>query len=249
MEGGLEVKPRTLALMTAGALAVCFASTIGGMVEQWSTDEDMGHGFLVPVVIAWILWRERSQWRGLPVNPNALGFLVLFAGAALHLVSAIGVGLFAGAAGMIVSIAGAILCLGGFAWLRAWAFPLLLTLFALPKLAIVYNQATLPLQLLATRMAAGILSVAGFAVARQGNILDVGGSKIAVIEACDGLRYLLPLAFIAVIFAYTADSKRWMRIALPLSAIPLALIANALRVAAAACHPALAVGTAHAVSG
>jgi exosortase len=244
-----SIRPRTLTLLTAAALAVCFASTIGGMVEQWTTDEDMGHGFLVPVVIAWIVWREREQWRGLPVKPGAWGFVLLFGGAALQLVSAVGVGLFAGAVGMILSIAGAIVCLGGSAWLRAWAFPLLLTLFALPKLAIVYNQATLPLQLLATRMAGGILSLAGFAVARDGNILSVAGHRIAVIEACDGLRYLLPLAFIAVVFAYSADSKRWMRLALLVSAVPLALIANALRVAAAACLPALAVGTAHAVSG
>jgi exosortase len=245
----VKIKPRTLAILAAVALAVCFASTIRGMAGQWLSDEDMGHGFLVPLVIAWIVWRERDQWRELPVQPSALGFVFLLAGAAAQLVSAIGVGLFAGSVGLVLSMTGAVLCLGGFAWLRAWAFPLLLTLFMLPKLAIVYNQATLPLQLLATRMAGGMLSLAGFAVSRQGNILEVSGHRISVIEACDGIRYLLPLAFVAVTFAYIGDSKRWMRLALLAAAIPLALIANAFRVAMAACVPALAVGTAHAVSG
>lgn len=94
-----------------------------------------------------------------------------------------------------------------------------------------------------------MLSLAGFSVLREGNILDVSGHRISVVEACDGIRYLLPLAFIAVLFAYLSDSKRWMRLALLTAAIPIAILANSLRVAAAACVPALAEGTAHSVSG
>ena len=243
------MRPRTLTILTAIALVVCFAPIIAGMADQWLTDEDMGHGFLVPLVIAWIVWRERARWQTLPAHPNALGFVLLLAGASMQLISSIGVGLFAGSVGFVLSIAGAILCLGGFAWLRVLAFPLLLTLFMLPKLAVVYNQATLPLQLLATRMAGAMLSLVGFVVSREGNILEVSGHRVSVIEACDGIRYLLPLAFIAVTFAYLADSKRWMRLALLAAAIPVALLANALRVALSACLPPLAVGTAHAVSG
>jgi exosortase len=245
----IENKPRVLVMLTAVALIVCFAPTLRGMANQWWTDEDMGHGFLVPVAIAWVVWRERERWRGLPAEPSGVGFIVLAAGAAMQLASALGAGLFAGSVGFVLSLAGGIVCLGGFGWLRVWAFPLLLTLFMLPKLAIVYNQATLPLQLLATKMAGGMLSLAGFTVLREGNILDVSGHRISVVEACDGIRYLLPLAFIAVLFAYVSDSKRWMRPALLASAIPLAIIANSLRVAAAACLPALAEGTAHSVSG
>ncbi len=243
------MRNRVLVALTAVALVVCFASTLRGMAEQWWSDEDMGHGFLVPAIIAWIVWRERERWRELPVEPAGFGFLILGAGAAMQLMSALGAGLFAGSVGFVLSLTGAIVCLGGFAWLRIWAFPLLLTLFMLPKLAIVYNQATLPLQLLATRMAGGMLSLAGFTVIREGNILDVSGHRIAVVEACDGIRYLLPLAFIGVIFAYISDTKRWMRVALPAAAVPVAIIANALRVAAAASVPALAAGSAHALAG
>ena len=243
------MKPRTLAIVTAVALVVCFAPTIRGMAQVWVVDDDMGHGFLVPMVIGWIIWRERVEWRNLPVKPSGWGFVFLLAGAVLQLVSVIGIGTFVGSVGLVLSIIGAILCLGGFDWIRAWAFPLCLTVFMLPKLAIVYNQATLPLQLLATRMAGGMLSLAGFAVSREGNILGVSGHRVSVVEACDGIRYLLPLAFIAVTFAYLSDTKRWMRAALLAAAVPVALIANALRVALSASVPPLALGTAHAVSG
>jgi exosortase len=219
------------------------------MVRQWWTDEDMGYGFLVPFVIAWIVWRERGRWRTLPVRSSLWGFAVLALAASLQIASTLGAGLFAGSLAFVLSLAGLVLCLLGFAWLRAWAFPLALTLFMLPKLAIVYNQITLPLQLLATRLAGGMLSIAGFVVARSGNILNVAGHSISVVEACDGIRYLLPLAFLALVFAYSGGAKSWMRVAMLGAAIPIAIFANALRVAFSGLSPALTEGTAHAVLG
>ncbi len=150
---------------------------------------------------------------------------------------------------MILSAVGAVLCLGGFAFLRSWTFPFLLALFMLPKLAIVYNQVTLPLQLLASRLAEVMLLAGGASVIRAGNILDVGGHRVAVAEACNGIRYLLSLGFVAVVFAYLSDAKPWMRVALLAAAVPVAILANAMRVAASASAPALDAGALHAFSG
>lgn len=238
-----------VAWLTALALLICYARILSGMVDQWSTDEDMGHGFIVPIVIAFILWRERARWTSIDLEPSAWGWAFLALGAAIQILSALGAGLFAGSVALLVSVIGAILCLGGFKLLRAWSFPLLLTLFMLPKLAIVYNQATLPLQLLASRMAAGMLTMSGVAVIRAGNILDVGGHQVAVAEACNGVRYLLPLAFIAVVIAYLSDARPSMRVLLFLAAIPVATVANALRVAISAYSPRLAEGNPHMLLG
>jgi len=237
------------AFAAAAALLICYAGVLRGMAQQWAGDEDMGHGFLVPVVIAFIVWRERKRWLALPVEPSAWGPVLVLAGACLQFFSIMGAGLFLGSVALVVSTIGAILWLGGFRWLRAWTLPLLLTLFMLPKLAVVYNQATLPLQLLASRMAAGILTLTGVGVIRAGNILDVGGHQVAVAEACSGIRYLLPLGFMAVVFAYVADSKPWMRVALLVAAAPIAIAANALRVAFSAYSPRLADGTMHQLLG
>ncbi|MCU1334680.1 MAG: eight transrane protein EpsH [Bryobacterales bacterium] len=236
-------------VLTAVALVSCYAPTLRGMVEQWSSDEDMSHGFLVPIVILWIVWRERERWRTLQPEPNAWGFALLASAAGLQFAGVLGVGLFAGSVGFLLSIAGAVLCLGGFPWLRALAFPLVLAVFMLPKLAVVYNQVTLPLQLLASRIAAGILTFAGIGVIREGNILDVGGHRVAVVEACNGIRYLLSLGFMAVVFAYLSDSKPWMRLALLGAAVPIAIVANGARVAAAGWLPSLEAGVPHAVAG
>jgi exosortase len=238
-----------IVVLTAVALAVCYAPTLRGMFEQWSNDEDMSYGFWVPIIILWIVWRERERWRALPAEPNWWGFALLTAAAGLQFTGLLAVGLFASSVAFLVSVSGAVLCLGGWAWLKALAFPLVLAIFMLPKLAIVYNQVTLPLQLLASRIAAGLLTAGGIGVIREGNILDVGGHRVAVVEACNGIRYLLSLGFMAVVFAYLSDSKPWMRLVLLAAAVPIAILANAARVAAAGWLPSLESGIPHAVCG
>ena len=219
------------------------------MFDQWSRDKDMSHGFVVPLVIAWIVWRERELWGKLPIQPSVWGCVLLATAAALHFASAAGAGLFGESLAFLMSVAGVVLCLGGWALLRAWSFSLLLSAFMLPKLAVVYNQATLPLQLLASRLAAFMLTVAGIGVIREGNILDVGGHQVAVVEACNGIRYLLALAFMAVVIAYLGDSQPWIRLAMMATAIPIAIFANAARVAGASWLPLLDSGTPHTLAG
>jgi exosortase len=243
---------KSVVLLTALALVACYAPTLRGMFEQWRTDEDMSHGFLVPIVILWIVWRERERWRTLPARPAWWGLALLASAAGMQFVAALGVGLFAGSVAFLLSVAGVVLCLGGFAWLRALAFPLLLAVFMLPKLALVYNQATLPLQLLASRIAAGLLTTAGIGVIREGNILDVGGHRVEVVEACNGIRYLLSLGFMAVVLGYLFDTKPGMwvtRVALLAAAIPIAIVANGVRVAAAGWLPSLEAGMPHVIAG
>jgi exosortase len=254
IEAGDSDSPRrfarpAVAALAALAIAVCYAPAIHGMFNQWLTDEDMGHAFFVPIVAGWIVWRERKRWQPLPMTGTWWGFVLLAAGAGLHAAGELGAGLFASSAGFAASIAGVVLCLGGPALFRAWAFPMLLTLFMLPKLAIVYNQVTLPLQLLASRLAAGMLTAAGAAVVREGDILEVAGHRVAVVEACSGIRYFLPLAFTAVVFAYVSDPKPWMRAALLIAAVPLAILANAIRVAVSAAAPASGAGAPHFMMG
>jgi exosortase len=230
-------------------LLLCYAATIQGMFSQWTTDEDMGHGVLVPFVVFWIVWRERATWRSLSTKPTKWGFAVLGAGAAMQILAFAGGGLFASSLALLMSMAGATLCLGGWQFLRAWSFPFLLMLFMLPKLNIVYNEITLPLQLLASRMAASLLWLGGVKASLEGNILNVGGHRVAVQEACNGVRYLLSLGFIGVVFAYMVDPRPWMRVALLVSVVPIAIIANASRVAASAWMPRLDSGTPHMLSG
>jgi exosortase len=240
---------RIAVVVTALMLVLCYAPILRGMFDQWMHDEDMGHGLVVPIVILWIVWRERRRWMVLPPQPSWWGLALLAVAASVHFMSVMGAGLFAGSVAFVLSVAGMVLCLGGTALFRAWTFPLLLALFMLPKLAIVYNQVTLPLQLLASRLAEGMLLAGGVSVIREGNIIDASGHRVAVAEACSGVRYLLSLGFVSVVLAYLCDAKPWMRVALLAAAVPVAILANAMRVAASAGVPALDAGALHAFCG
>jgi len=242
----LRRQPALAATLTGVILTMAYAITLRRLADQWSSDEDMGHAFLVPVVIAWVIWRERSRLASLTAQPSVWGLLPFCAGICLHQLAALGAGLFVDSVSMILSIAGAVVCIAGLEYLRTWSFPLLLSLFMLPKLAFVYNAITLPLQLFASRVAAWMLTATHAAVVnREGNILDIGGRRLLVAEACSGIRYLLPLGFIALVFAYCFDSKVWMRAALLCVAIPVAIFANSLRVAFVAIFPSLETGARH----
>ena len=203
------------------------------MLDQWNRDEDMGHIIFVPFIAGWIAWRDRERWLR-EVRPTWWGFVPLALAALLGYVANAGAGKFASGSALLCAVAGIILILGGPGALRGLAFPLVLLLFMLPKLAIVYNQITLPMQLLATRLAEGVLSAGGLHVVRSGNILQLPTFSVSVVEACSGIRYLLSLSFLAVVYADFAGSGVWIRLATVAAMAPIAILANALRVAATA---------------
>jgi exosortase len=241
------------AILLIGLLIYCYWFGISEMLHQWRHDEDMGHGFIVPILAAWIAWSGRSRWMKQGVQPSWWGFVPLVFSALLLYVAIAGAGKFVACVALLLAICGVVLILGGPNVLRGLAFPLLLLLFMLPKLAIVYNQITLPMQLLATRLAGFALSAGGVHVVRSGNILYLNTFSVSVVEACSGIRYLLSLSFMALVYGYFAGAGAWMRLVLMLAMAPAAILANALRVAAVALlgsvNPRLAEGFMHTASG
>lgn len=211
-------------------LVICYAPVLTRLVQQWSNDEDMGHGFFVPVIAAYIAWQRRDAVLATPLRPNILGLLLVLWGAVQLLVATLGAELFLARTAFLISIAGSILFVAGTGMLQVLAFPLLLLVFMVPLPAIVYNQITFPLQLLASRVAETVLTLAGIPVLREGNVLELASQKLSVVEACSGIRSLLSLSFLSLVYAYFFDSKTWMRTLLLIATIPIAIVANASRV-------------------
>src|SRR6266481_6980255 len=105
---------RLIFVLTAAALLLCYASTLRIMTDLWWNDEDLGHCFVVPFVVLWIIWRERHQWRQVPVEPSRWGFVILALAAVMHVLAMMGVGPFTASVGFLLSIVGAVLAFGGF---------------------------------------------------------------------------------------------------------------------------------------
>ena len=234
-------------------LVVCYSPVLWRLVYQWFTDGDMGHGFFVPIAAGYIAWQRReelldawgpSDWRGL---------IVIAWGAAQLYAATLGAELFLARTAFIVSLVGIVLFLGGTKAVRILAFPLFLLFFMVPIPAILYNVLTFKLQTLASQLAESALALLGVPVLREGHILRLPSQSLSVVEACSGIRSLLTLSFLSLVYAYLFDKKPWMRAVLLVATVPIAIVANASRVTVSGLlsevNPELAEGLFHSAAG
>ena len=200
------------------------------LVNQWATDDDVSHGFFVPLVAAYIAWTRREALLRIEWKPAWWGIVLLVWAAGQAYFGMLGAELFLQRSAFLMSLLGLLLVLGGTALIRELLFPLLLLPFMIPIPAVIYNQITFPLQLFASAVAEKSLEVLNVPVVRDGNILELASQKLSVAEACSGIRSLLSLSFLSLVYAYFLDRKVWMRWVLLIATIPIAIIANSARV-------------------
>ena len=234
-------------------LILAYFPVVQHLVQQWSTDEDVGHGFFVIPVAAFIVWQRRVQILALDYQPAWWGLGVMAWAAFQGYIGTLGAELFLQRTSLLIALVGLLLVTGGTKLVRELAFPLLLLPFMIPIPNVVYNQITFPLQLFASQVAEFNLGMVGIPVLRDGNILELASQKLSVVEACSGIRSLLSLSFLSLVYAYFFDSRVWMRWVLLAATIPVAIIANAGRVTITGIlsevNPELARGFFHSLEG
>ncbi len=228
----------------AVALAFLYFTVLVKLGNDWWHDENYSHGLLIPFVIAFIIWQERKQiaeWTARPAAwLGAIGIsfslLALWAGTA-------GAELFVQRASLVLMLASIVIYFFGFRFMRFIAVPLMLLVVSIPIPQIIFNRIAFPLQLFASRCAVAAMSFFSIPVLRQGNVIELmplGASepkKLAVVEACSGIRSLMTLVTLAIIYAYfsrsTSQSKLFGTLRstiLVLAAVPIAILTNAFRV-------------------
>jgi exosortase len=211
-------------------LAVCYAPVLYRLVSQWYNDEDMGPGFFVPIIAAYIAWQKKDLIADKLPQPNWWGLAIMvWAGIQLYL-GTLGAELFTARTSFVFAIIGAVLLLGGKEYLRIFAFPLFLLFFMVPIPAVIYSQITFPLQIKASQLAEAAISLLGIPIMREGNVLVLASQSLDVVEACSGIRSLLTLTFLSLVYGYFCEKRIWIRVALFFSTIPIAILANAGRV-------------------
>lgn len=221
-----------VALAAVGAAAlIVYGPVLSSLVRQWASDENYSHGFIVIPFAGYFAWRERRRLAALPVRPSAAGLLLAVGSLALFAAGKLGAELFLTRVSLIGLLAGSILFLYGRAHLRTLAFSLGLLCFMVPLPAVVFNQIAFPLQLLASRVGETVLSTAGIPVLREGNVLLLPTATLEVAQACSGIRSLVSLLTLAVLLGKFTEPRRWVRVALAALAVPIAIAANAARVA------------------
>jgi exosortase len=220
-----------IALSWFGLLIIaCNGPALYSLASVWFNDADMGHGFFVPVIAGFIAWQKRDELLAIVPKPNLWGLLVVILGGAQLIVGTLGVELFVTHTAIIITVIGVILLLRGTETVKLLAFPLFLLFFMVPIPTILYNRITLPLQFLASRMAASSLDLLGIPVSRDGNVLELPHQTLNVVEACSGIRSLLSLTFLSLVYGYFFEKRIWVRVMLFAATIPIAIVANGGRV-------------------
>ncbi len=222
--------PMALRLLVVVLYLGLFYGVFRRLVGQWYDDPNYSHGFLVPVVSAYLIWDRRDRWWDLPVRPNPLGAVVLGGGLILLLVGMVGAELFLQNVSTVVVLVGLVWLLFGSGQLRELSFPLGFLLFYVPLPALILNQIAFPLQLFAARCAVATLHLFEVPVLREGNIIHLTGTTLEVAEACSGIRSLQALVALSTVFAYISQKSWPNRAVLVLMSIPIAIAVNALRV-------------------
>jgi exosortase len=218
-------------LAVLGALFLwLYWSTLGHLFGQWWHDPNFSHGFFVPLFSAFVVWHERHRLAKLRPNPSWTGLAVLALALALLLLGQLGAELFLARLSLVILLAGLVLLFLGSNFLRALLFPLAFLLLMIPIPAILFNQITFPLQIEASRVATFVLRLLGVPVLREGNVIILPVMSLEVAEACSGIRSLMSLTTLAVIYGYLMERRIWLRVLLALASIPIAIVANSVRI-------------------
>jgi exosortase len=219
--------------LVLAALLVVYWSVIVGLVDAWSDDDNYSHGFFIVPLALYFAWERRRAIAAAPVRPSMVGAVVVAGCLFLLVAGLLGAELFLSRVSIIGTIAGTVLFLFGWPMLRILFFPLAFMLLMVPLPAIIFNKIAFPLQLLASNVGEYTIRSMDISILREGNVLILANATLEVAEACSGIRSLVSLFTLGLVFGYFVDRRAWVRAIIALSAIPVAILANGLRVASA----------------
>jgi len=211
-------------------IAWLYFSVLLRLAQQWWHDPNFSHGFLVPVFSLYVVWRNRARIARESPDPTWWGLPIVFLAIFLLLAGTMGSELFLARSSLLILIVGLIVLFRGWRYFRLVLFPWLFLFLMIPIPEIIFNQITFPLQILASKIAAGLLPLAGVPVFREGNIIRLPTMPLEVAEACSGIRSLLSLTTIAIIYGYFQETSNWRRMVLAVASIPIAILANSFRI-------------------
>jgi len=204
--------------------------TVAHLVGQWWNDANFSHGFFVPLFSALVLWQERDRLARIGPNPSWSGLALLLASLGLLIIGQLGAELFLARFSLMLLLAGFVVLFLGWDFFRAVSFPWAFLLLMIPIPTIVFNKITFPLQLLASKVAALVLPLLGVPILREGNVINLPAMALEVAEACSGIRSLMSLVTLAIIYSYLMEKRLWVRWLLALASVPIAVIANSVRI-------------------
>jgi len=199
------------------------------LVEDWYADPNYSHGFLILPISGFLIWKNRKNLA--PVErPSSLGVVILGGGLLMLILASAAAEYFTIRFSFAMSVTGlGLFCLGWQNFRENW-FSFFFLLFMIPIPGVIYYSATMPMQLLSSKMAYWALTLAGIPANLSGNIITLPNYRLEVAEACSGLRSLVTLMALGALYARLTLKGIWRPVFLFLATIPIAIAANIFRI-------------------
>ena len=226
----LKENPQYLLFGSIVLLFVAFWGGLAELVTRWDKQEEYGHGYFIPAITLWFLWKRKESLVASWGNGSASGLFLVLMGIAMLIVGEISAIYILIQYGFLIALIGLVLVSGGFSLAKVSFAPILFLAFAIPLPYFVDAQLSWKLQLLSSQIGVGILRLFGAPVFLEGNVIDLGLYKLQVVDACSGLRYLYPLLSIGALIGYMYQGKLWQKLLVFFSTIPITIFMNSLRI-------------------
>ncbi len=240
-------------LAYAAAFFLVYSPAYRVMLIWWER-EDYNYCYLVPFVVLYLLWEKRERLLTAHSSPTWWGLVPFAFGVLLFWLGELGGEFYTIYMSSWFVLMG--ICLAHLGWrkLKTILFPLVFVITMFPPPNFVFNNISLRLKLLSSKIGVDMMQAYGMSAFRDGNIIDLGFTQLQVVDACSGLRYLIPLMVLGLLLAHFFKAPLWKRTILFLSTIPISIIVNSLRIAAVGVlyqfwGPAVAEGFFHDFSG
>ena len=217
-------------VVLSGIILWLYRAILIHLVGQWWHDPNFSHGFFVPLFSALVIWQERQKFSELPLRPSWSGMAIAALAMCILVVGQMGAELFLSRFSLLILLAGLVVLFCGWMYFRALMFPWAFLILMIPVPTVVFNQITFPLQVLASRVSGLILPLLGVPVLREGNVINLPAMALEVAEACSGIRSLMSLVALAIIYGYLMEKRLWVRWILAFASVPIAVAANSVRI-------------------
>jgi exosortase D (VPLPA-CTERM-specific) len=213
-------------------VAWLYAYILAHLFLQWvgpHSDPNFEHGIFVPLFALYVLWQDREKLKAIAPAPSWSGLPLVILSLAMLVLGELGADIFLPRVSLLILLAGLIILFQGWKFFRAVLFPWAFLILMIPIPTLIMSQLTFPLQLLAAKLATSLLQLV-IVVHREGNVIFTINGPLDVVGACSGIRSLLSLVTLAIIYGYLMETRNSVRVVLACAAVPIAVAANSFRV-------------------
>ncbi|SPP66218.1 VPLPA-CTERM-specific exosortase XrtD [Nitrospira lenta] len=218
------------AVLATVSLGYLYFESLVFLFNHWIGSDDYSHGMFVPFISLFLIWQSQHRIAAAGITSSWWGLTIVVTGLLLYLVGELATLYVLQHLSLWIVLVGLVIGAIGVKASRTIAFPLFYLLTSIPLPTFFYAGLSSQLQLWSSALGVGCLQLVGVTAFREGNVIDLGPVQLQVVEACSGIRYLLPLTSLALLCAYLFKDRMWKRITLVLSSIPISILVNGFRI-------------------